>query len=136
MIERFRVASSGKITESADKAQVTRYLVEKMKLSPKGVVRVFSGRPLTLANNLEWKEANRLHRSFRALGLVTAVKLHLNEQCLKAGLQARESVKPDTEEVPAESIGFFAFDTQQLNPHLFAPAKETKVTDHAGAAAW
>ncbi len=128
MLERFRLVTSGKLTNSneepVNRAQITNYLIKVMKLPPVAIERVFSGQPTALAQNLKWPLAIKLRHHLKTLGLVTAVTLQLNKECLKVGLKTRQTIQTDSQ----KATGFFTFDHQQLSPALFSPAKKTQVT--------
>ena len=129
--ERFRLITTGKLSPEGNKDRICQYFINKKGLSASNAQSIFTGRPVTLAKNLDWEKAELIKKNFYKLGLIADIRLQFNSTCLTNGLvDATTGAEPTQNESAGE---FIRYTPSKINPALFLPKQESTITNNSGA---
>lgn len=110
MAARYKLLFRGKTLAGQDQDKVKHKLGELLKLDPKGLAQLFSGRLITLKRGLLQEEASKYQQILENLG-------------------AEILLQPDGDQAPAASEATAASSTEELAPAIVSAAGNNKVQE-------
>lgn len=153
--ERYNILSKGELLQGFTLAQVIPRLIELFGSDEKSISRIFSTKPQIIIRNLTWHQAVKYQQKLKKAGLVIYLDLAPNPELFRASLMPAKDhftttpplplmqpemaiaaqtpaniSEPDEEPCTNEQeFQFVIFNSEELNPLLFASAHEETLVD-------